>query len=101
MSTTSPAEQVVDAAKDAVYVAIGLGVLAVQELQVRRHELTGWLSGRVDEAKGSIDGLQGRIEDRVKTVEDRLSAFADQAVDVATAARTEIVNRFGRSAKAA
>jgi hypothetical protein len=117
MTQKSPAEQVASAAKDAMYVTIGLGVLAVQELQVRRHEIAGWFAGKADQAKGSIDGLQGRIEDGVKTVEERLSALeeqattvleelqgripesvktlADQAVDVATSARAELFDLFG------
>jgi hypothetical protein len=116
MTTNSPAEKVATMAKDAAYIAIGLGVLAVQELQVRRHEIARWFSGQtgrlagaVDEAKGTIDGLQGKIdglqgtidglqgkiEDGVKTVEERLSALADQAVDAATSARTELFDRFG------
>jgi hypothetical protein len=117
MPQKSPAERVATAAKDAVYIAIGLGVLAVQELQVRRHELTDWFAGKVDEAKGGFDSLQGRLEDGVKTVEERFSALedqatavldelqgripesvktlADQAIDAATSARSELFDLVG------
>ena len=47
----SPIDDVASAAKDAAYVSVGLGVIAFQRLQVRRHELRKALSGQTDEAR--------------------------------------------------
>jgi hypothetical protein len=56
----SPIDDVSHAAKDAAYVSVGLGVIAFQRLQVRRHEL--------HKALGTVVG------DRVKLLEERFGA---------------------------
>ena len=53
-------DDVTNAAKEAAYVSVGLGVIAFQRLQVRRNEL--------EKALGTLVG------DRVKLVEERLGA---------------------------
>lgn len=58
--------------KDALYVSIGLGVIAVQKAQVRRQELSKQVSGQVDDAKSQLQTLTKRFDDRVKLVEERL-----------------------------
>jgi len=86
------AEDVSRVARDALYVGIGLSVIAFQKAQVRRVELTEILKGQVGEANDQLDklganaedvieGLKARVEtvagsvdDRVKLVEDRLDA---------------------------
>jgi hypothetical protein len=50
-----------DAARDALYVTVGLGMLLVQKVQVRRKELQ--------------KELGERVENRVKTVEERWHAL--------------------------
>jgi len=70
----SPIDDVADAAKDAAYVSLGLGVLAFQRLQVRRNELHKALSGQADEAKGALDLVSALVGDRVKVLEERLGA---------------------------
>ena len=46
-------DEVADVVKDAVFVSVGLGVIAFQRMQVRRNELTKSLEGRTHEAKGT------------------------------------------------
>ena len=58
--------------KDAVYVSIGLGVIAAQRVQVRRQELSKQVSGPVGDAKSQLQTLTKRVDDRVKVVEERL-----------------------------
>ena len=58
--------------KDAVYVSIGLGVIAVQKAQVRRQELSQQVSSQVDDAKSQLQSLSKLFDDRVKLVEERL-----------------------------
>ncbi|MEY2455581.1 MAG: prefoldin beta subunit [Acidimicrobiaceae bacterium] len=90
-------------AKDALYVTVGLGVIAVQKAQVQRQELNKRLKSQADEAKGSLQHLTKVVEDRVKLVEERLEGvetrfeglldqleerLPDQARDLAQQART-------------
>ena len=52
-------------AKDAFYVTVGLGVIALQKAQVQRNELEKRL-------KAQADSLTKVVEDRLKLVEERL-----------------------------
>jgi hypothetical protein len=54
-------------AKDAFYVTVGLGVIAMQKAQVQRRELEKRL-------KAQADDITKLVEDRVKLVEERLRA---------------------------
>jgi hypothetical protein len=123
MSQRPTIEAIGQAAKDAAYVTIGLGVIAAQKLQVQRRELSTWLGSQVDEARTSFDGLQTRVEDRVKVLEERFTAledqmeamldelqgrlpeqvreFAGQARDLAKQARSELRDRVGRPSSSA
>jgi hypothetical protein len=113
----TPAEQFGEYAKDAFYVTVGLGVLAVQQLQVQRRQFTKWLNGQANEARTSLDGMQGRFDERVKAAEERLAAleeqanvvltelkdrlpdsvkeFAEQSIEFATQARADLYDLFG------
>jgi hypothetical protein len=119
MSATdpTPAEQFGEYAKNAFYVTVGLGVLAVQQLQVQRRQFTSWLNGQASEARTSLDDLQGRFDERVKVAEERLTAleeqaetvltelkgrlpesvkeFAEQSIEFATQARADLFDLFG------
>jgi len=70
-------EEVADAVKDAAYVSVGLGVLALQRVQVRRSELTKALGGHSEDAKGAVEAISSVVSERVKLVEERLSAALD------------------------
>ena len=74
----SPIDDVTHAVKDAAYVSVGLGVIAFQRLQVRRHELSRALSGQADEAKGAVELVGALIGERLKVVEERLGAVRDR-----------------------
>jgi hypothetical protein len=87
MSEPTPAEQIGEYAKNAFYVTVGLGVLAVQQVQVQRRQFAEWLSGQASEAKTSFDDLQGKFEERVKVAEERLTAIEEQAETVLTELR--------------
>jgi len=54
-----------DAARDALYVTVGLGMLLVQKVQVRRKELQ--------------KEIGERVENRVKTVEERWHALLSRS----------------------
>lgn len=70
----TPLDDVASAVKDAAYVSVGLGVIAVQRLQVRRAELTKTLRGPRGEARGAVEVLGSLVVDRLKMVEERVSA---------------------------
>lgn len=72
--SSSPVEDLTAAAKDVAVVSVGLGVLAFQRLQVRRHELARAMSGPAEEAKGTLEVLGGLVGERVRIVEERIGA---------------------------
>lgn len=63
----SPIDDVVSAAKDAAYVSVGLGVIAIQRLQVRRQEL-----------RKALRGHSGLVGERLKALEERLGAAVER-----------------------
>lgn len=63
------AEDLTKLAKDALYVSVGLVVLAVQKVQVQRAELRQQVTKQVNEARTELSKL---LDDRVKLVEERL-----------------------------
>ena len=70
------AEHVADLAKEATYLAVGLGVLGVQRAQVRRRELSGKLhTGEL----GIEDALSGVKTEVIRRVED-LDGLLDGAL---------------------
>ena len=115
----SAAEDLTKLAKDVVYVSVGLSVIALQRVQVRRQELRQRLGGQVD-PKGQLKSAQKLFDDRVKLVEERLEGVerrfeslldqleerlpeqargvAHQARTVAKDARTQARSLIGRGA---
>jgi len=116
----SAADDLTARAKDAFYVTVGLGVIAMQRAQVRRQELRKQVSGQVGDAKSQLQSLSKQVEDRVKLVEERLEGVetrveslldqledrlpeqarevAKQARTAAKDARTQVRGLVGRSA---
>jgi len=75
---TPAAEDLTQLLKDALYVTIGLGVIAVQKAQVRRQELSQQVSSQVDDARTQLQTLTKRFDERVKLVEERLEGVEDR-----------------------
>ena len=59
--------------KDALYIGVGLGVLAVQKVQVQRQELRKQLKGQVGDARTQLSSVTKLVDERVQLVEERLS----------------------------
>jgi len=74
----SPIDDVADVVKDAAYVSVGLGVIALQRLQVRRDELGKALSGQSDQVGGALGLVGSLVGERLKLVEERVSAARDR-----------------------
>ena len=68
------ADKVVELAKDAFYVTVGLGVLGYQQMQVRRNELKQLLSERVGSGK-VMDDVAKAFEARISALDERIQAF--------------------------
>jgi hypothetical protein len=52
-------------AEDALYTAIGLGVLSFQQVQVQRQQLKGSLAGGLEEACGLARDTWRRVNKRI------------------------------------
>jgi hypothetical protein len=74
----TPLDEVTDVLKDAAYVSVGLGVIAFQRIQVRRHELTKALGAPGDAATVAIDLVSTLVGDRLKAVEERIGAVLER-----------------------
>ncbi len=100
--SSSAVDTVTTALRDAAYVGVGLGVIAFQQAQVRRQELTRAAKARLQAGRGSFDALGEAVEDRVRLIEERLeeaetrveallddvaARLPEQAQDVMTSAR--------------
>lgn len=66
-------ERVATLSKDLAYVTVGTGVLAVQQMQVRRRELTASLQARIPDQIGKV------LSSGVDAVRSRLRPPADTA----------------------
>ncbi|MGH9136845.1 MAG: hypothetical protein ACRD0G_07325 [Acidimicrobiales bacterium] len=71
-------DEVTKRAKDAVYVGVGLSVIAFQKGQVQRNELTKTMRGRVDDSKDQLQALAAQVDERVRTVEERLDGVEER-----------------------
>jgi hypothetical protein len=70
----NPLEEVAAVAKDAAFVAVGLGLIAVQRMQVRRQELSKAITAQKEEARGAVDAVSTLLGERLKAVEERVGA---------------------------
>ncbi len=96
MAETRPPD-VAQVLKDALYVGVGLGVIGLQKVQVRRRELTRSVKQQVGEGRNPLDRLDADLardaraqvekladgfEDRVKVIEERVEAVESQVDQV-------------------
>jgi hypothetical protein len=74
----NPIDDVTAAVKDAVFVTVGLSVIALQRLAVRRNELNKAISAQAQEARGALDLVGSVVGERLKAVEERVGATFDR-----------------------
>ena len=87
--------------KDAAYVTVGLGVLAVQKAQVGRRELTSRVEAQLNETSEQVQKLAREVEKRVQPVIGQLEAtlpagakdLVKQARDAAREAQAQLRSR--------
>ena len=75
----NPLDDLTSAAKDAVFVTVGLSVIAFQRIQVRRNELTKAITTQAEEARGALDVVSSLVGERLKSVEERVGATFDRS----------------------
>ena len=61
---TGITEKIAQTARDAAYVAVGLGVIGFQKAQVRRHELAGRIGASNDAARDAEGDRSARVQRR-------------------------------------
>jgi len=93
-------------ARDAVYIGVGAGVLAIQQAQVQRREVQKQLGAQLGEARQQLGTAAERIEERMKlveerleTVEDRLEAALDSVEEQLPEQARELVQQARKAAK--
>jgi hypothetical protein len=81
------AEKVAQLSKDALYVSVGTGVLAVQQLQVRRRELTASVQARIPNVAHHVGDVMTQVNEAVgqasevaNSARHSASKFVDSAV---------------------
>ncbi len=89
------------ALRDALYVSVGLGVIAVQKAQVRRRELQKQVSGQADEAREQLGSVSTFLEDRVKGVEERMSEVEDRVETLLDELQSRLPDQAGELVKQA
>ena len=79
-----------DALKDALYTAVGFGVLGFQQVQLRRRELQKDLARLAADLDGKIDPV---LDDLVAKLPDDLRPLATQARAAAVTARRALLGQ--------
>ena len=98
-------EALQDRVRDAAYTVVGLGVLGVQRLQVRRRDLSRTLRPQVRDAASRLQNLATTADAKVNPVLDRFEEGLPDATrelvraarDAATGARDAVLDRAARA----
>ncbi len=82
-------DKLTTAVRDAAYITVGFGVLAVEQAQVRRRQLVKAISDSFGTSKTYVESLLGaveaslaRIDERVEAVEARVDTVVDRIEDI-------------------
>lgn len=81
---TIDTEKVAAVVRDAAYLTVGLGVVAVEQAQVRRRKIAARASERMSTSKPRVEALRGTVESRLVRIDaqvDALGARIDSVVD--------------------
>jgi len=68
-------EKLVAAVRDAAYVTVGFGVLALQQAQVRRREIVGSIADRFGASKVQVEQMLGKFETQFAKLDARVVAL--------------------------
>ena len=71
-------DELTQAVKDALYAAVGVGVLTVQHLATYRQQVTERLAAQYGEGKDQVEQLITTVEAQLRTVDDRIKVLETQ-----------------------
>lgn len=89
MTERTVTEELTKTARDAAYVAVGLGVLGLQRAQVRRRELLQRLSSAVSTLQQQVERLGDDLAGASSVLQQQVDRLGDLPVDL-SAALTDI-----------
>lgn len=92
-------EDVTKVLKDAVYVSVGLGVIAFQKVQVQRQELKKALDTQLSGARTAADDRVKLLEERLDEVETRIDTVVDDLTSRLPEPVESVVNTARQAAK--
>jgi hypothetical protein len=72
-------ERILAAVRDAAYITVGIGVLAVQQTEARRKELVHAIAERFDTNKAQVEELLDTIEAQLRKVEAQVRELISKA----------------------
>lgn len=71
-------QKLVAAVRDAAYVTVGFGVLALQKAQVRRREMVRSIAERFGASKTQVEQMLTKFEDQFAKLDDRVIALENK-----------------------
>jgi hypothetical protein len=77
--------------KDVVYVTVGSGVLAFQQLQVRRREVTAAVQARIPSSFGDVTAAGAAVSARVASIANSAKDAAEKTIERAAKSVSETV----------
>jgi hypothetical protein len=77
--------------KDIAYVTVGSGVLAFQQVQVRRREITAAVQARIPSSFGDVTAAGAAVSARVASIANSAKDAAEKTIERATKAVSETV----------
>jgi hypothetical protein len=96
------AERLVNFTKDAAYVTVGSGVLTMQQVQVRRRELTASIQARIPSSLGDVSAAGAAVSAKgaalVNTAKDVAEKVAANAAKALTDTVVSVRSRIAPSA---
>lgn len=94
-NTKRAVEMATNLTKDVAYVTVGSGVLAFQQVQVRRREVTAAVQARIPSSFGDVTAAGAAVSARVASIansaKDAAERVIDSVVDTASKAVSETV----------
>ena len=91
-NTKRAVEMATNLTKDVAYVTVGSGVLAFQQVQVRRRELTSAIQARIPSSFGDVTAAGAAVSARATAVANSARDAAEKVVGTATKAVSETID---------
>ena len=90
-NTKRAVEMATNLTKDVAYVTVGSGVLAFQQVQVRRSEVTAAVQARIPSSFGDVTAAGAAVSARVASIANSAKDAAEKTIERATKSVSETV----------